>query len=84
MLQDTQSIRYYQRITDNMVDLWNRGRNFDEIRLYVDGYLACLRHSNAIEAYLVHRLEEEIYRYLLDPSNFELPLPQTQTERDYY
>jgi len=32
MLQDTQSIRYYQRLTDDMVDLWHRGSRFDEIR----------------------------------------------------
>ncbi len=59
MLQDTQSIRYYQRLTDDMVDLWHRGSRFDEIRLYVEGYLACLRDSNSIEPYLIHRLEEE-------------------------
>jgi hypothetical protein len=86
MLQDTQSIRYYQRITDQMVDLWNRGSRYDEIRLYVDGYLACLRHSNVIETYLVHRLEEEVMGFLRDPYNFEYlsPRTQTQTEADYY
>ena len=85
MLQDTQSIRYYQRLTDDMVDLWHRGSRFDEIRLYVEGYLACLRDSNSIEPYLIHRLEEEIFRFLRDPSNFEYlsPQTQTQTEADY-
>jgi len=34
MLQDTQSIRYYQRLTDDMVDLWHRGSRFDEIRKF--------------------------------------------------
>jgi len=70
MLQDTQSIRYYQRLTDDMVDLWHRGSRFDEIR---------------IEPYLIHRLEEEIFRFLRDPSNFEYlsPQTQTQTEADY-
>ncbi|UBF25160.1 hypothetical protein K9N68_26545 [Kovacikia minuta CCNUW1] len=80
MLQDTLTIRYYQRLSDALVDLWNRGYRFDDLRLYVDGYLAALKHTNSLEAYLIHRLEEEITRYLYDPSNFEKPEP----ERDYY
>jgi hypothetical protein len=85
MLQDTQSIRYYQKLTDDMVDLWHRGSRFDEIRLYVDGYIACLRDSNSIEPYLIHRLEEEVLSFLRDPYNFEYlsPQTQTQTEADY-
>lgn len=82
MLQDTQAIRYYQKLTDGMVDLWHRGRRFDEIQSYMDGYLACLRHSNTLEAYLIHRLEEETWKFLRDPSNFELA--QLQPETDYY
>ncbi|NJL23338.1 MAG: hypothetical protein HC895_25025 [Leptolyngbyaceae cyanobacterium SM1_3_5] len=80
MLQDTQTIRYYQWLSDALVEQWNRGYRFDELRLYLDGYLAALRHSNAIEPYLIHRLEEEALRYLHDPTNFELP----QAEPDYY
>ena len=83
MLQDPQTIRCYQRLTDAMVDLWQRGRRFDEIRLYVDGYLACLRHHDTIEPYLIHRLEEDVFRFLLDPSNFEQPFLQPEPERDY-
>ena len=82
MLQNNQSIRYYQKLTDSMVDLWRRGYKFDEIRMYVDGYLSCLKQTNAIEAYHVHRLEEEVMRFLRDPSNFELSIPQPET--DYY
>lgn len=81
MLQDTQTIRYYQRLSDALVEQWHRGYRFEELRHYVDGYLAALRHANAIEPYLIHRLEEEITRYLYDPSNFEMT--QTQTEPDY-
>ncbi len=81
MLQDAQSIRYYQRITDALNEQWSRGYRFDDLRLFLDGYLAALRHSNAIEAYLIHRLEEEAVRYLYDPSNFEMT--QTQVETDY-
>jgi hypothetical protein len=81
MLQDTLTIRYYQRLTDALVEQWNRGYRYDELRLYLDGYLAALRQSNAMEPYMIHRLEEEVSRYLYDPSNFEMPQPQP--ERDY-
>jgi hypothetical protein len=83
MLQDTQTIRYYQQLTDALVYLWNRGYRYDDLRMYIDGYLAALRNSSALEVYLVHRLEEEATRYLRDPSNFEaVPLPEIST--DFY
>lgn len=84
MLQDAQTIRYYQKLTDAFVELWNRGYRTDDMRMYLDGYLAALRHSNAIEPYLIHRLEEEAVRYLYDVSNFDMPLPQPEPEPDYY
>ena len=52
------------------------------MRLYMDGYISCLRQTNSLEPYLINRLEEESFRFLKDPSNFELPIPQTET--DYY
>jgi hypothetical protein len=82
MLQDAQTIRHYQKLTDALVVMWNRGYRYDDLRLYIDGYLAALRHSNVIEPFLIHRLEEETFRYLYDPSNFEMPLPQPEV--DYY
>ncbi|MBN3939774.1 MAG: DUF6761 family protein [Nostoc sp.] len=82
MLQDTQTIRYYQRLTDAFVELWNRGYRTDDMRMYLDGYLAALRHSNVIEPFLIHRLEEEASRFLYDGSNFAVPQPQPQA--DYY
>jgi hypothetical protein len=82
MLQDTQTIRHYQKLTDALVELWNRGYRFDDLRMYLDGYLAALRHSNALAPYLIHRLEEDATRYLYDASNFEMPEPQP--EADYY
>lgn len=82
MLRDAQTIRYYQRLTDALTDQWNRGYRFDELRLYLDGYLAALRHSSALEPYLIHRLEEEVARYLYDPTNFITPEPEA--ERDFY
>lgn len=84
MLQESQSIRFYQKLTDAMVNLWQRGHRFDEIRMYMDGYISCLRNSNALESYLINRLEDEAFRFLRDPSNFELSMPQTALETDYY
>ena len=82
MLQDTQTIRHYQKLTDALVEMWHRGYRFSELRLYLDGYIAALRHTNAIEPYLIHRLEEEATRYIYDPSNFEMS--EVQPESDYY
>ncbi|APB32620.1 hypothetical protein GlitD10_0313 [Gloeomargarita lithophora Alchichica-D10] len=69
MLQDTQAIRFYQKLTDALVEFRQRGYSVDELRLYLDGYLAALRHSNHLEPYLVHRLEEDVVRFMYDPAN---------------
>jgi hypothetical protein len=82
MLQHAQTIRFYQKLTDALVEMWHRGYRFDDLRLYLDGYLAALRHSNAIEPHLVHRLEEEAIRFIYDPSSFEATQPEPQS--DYY
>ncbi len=84
MLTDPFAIRYYQKLTDGMVDLWHRGSRYEELRVYMEGYLTCLRQTNVIEGYLIHRLEEDAYRFLRDPSNFELMMTQMQPETDYY
>jgi hypothetical protein len=42
--------------------------------------LAALRQSNAMEPYQIHRLEEEVSRYLYDPSNFETLQPQAEVD----
>jgi len=84
MLTDPFVIRYYQKLTDGMVDLWQRGSRYEELRIYIDGYITCLRLTSVIEGYLIHRLEEEAFRFLRDPSNFELAMPQMQPEHDYY
>ncbi|MBF2087875.1 MAG: hypothetical protein IGR80_02865 [Synechococcales cyanobacterium K44_A2020_017] len=83
MLQDAQAIRHYQRITDALTEQWNRGYRLDELRLYLDGYLAALRNANVIEPYLVHRLEDEAVRYLFDTSNFAVPEPEMEPDYDY-
>ncbi|MGB3208780.1 MAG: DUF6761 family protein [Crinalium sp.] len=82
MLQDTQTIRHYQQLTDSLVEMWNRGYRFDDLRLYLDGYLAALRNTKVVEPYQIHRLEEEATRYLYDTSNFNML--QTERETDYY
>lgn len=82
MLQDARTVRYYQRITDSLVDHWNRGYRTDELRLFFEGYIAALRHADALEPYLINRLEEEAMRFLLDPSNFYEP--QAQPDPDYF
>ncbi|TAE56262.1 MAG: hypothetical protein EAZ76_11280 [Nostocales cyanobacterium] len=84
MLQDTQTIRYYQKLTDAFVELWNRGYRMDDMRMYLDGFLAALRQSNAIEPYLIHRLEEEASRYLYDGSNFAMVQPEPEPQHGYY
>jgi hypothetical protein len=86
MLVDPHTIRYYQRITDALNEQWNRGYRFDELRLYLDGYLAALRHSNVMEPYHIHRLEEEATRYLYDPASFAQPEPEPEPESrtDYF
>jgi hypothetical protein len=81
MLQTVETIGHYQRITDALVEMWHRGYRFDDLRLYLDGYLSALRHTSAIESYQINRLEEETIRYIYDPSNFELP--ELQREPDY-
>ncbi|MEO1742980.1 MAG: DUF6761 family protein [Cyanobacteria bacterium J06629_9] len=53
------------------------------LRLYIDGYLACLRRADVLEPFLIHRLEEEISRFLYDTSNFETPLPQPEAKPNY-
>lgn len=82
MLQDSQAVRHYQNLTDAMVDSWHRGYRFNELRLYLDGYLAGLRAAGILEPYQLNRLEEEALRFLRDRSNFEAVAPQP--EPDFY
>ncbi|NJM56629.1 MAG: hypothetical protein HC857_03210 [Synechococcales cyanobacterium RU_4_20] len=80
MLQNASVIRHYQKLTDSMVELWERGYRSDDLRLFIDGYLAALKVADTIEAFHIHRLEEETMRFLYDPANFEIPQPQPQRE----
>lgn len=80
MLQDARVIRYYQRITDTLVDYWNKGYRNDELRLYLEGYIASMRHSGAVESYLINQLEQEAIRFLYDSSNFAVAQPEVETD----
>ncbi len=82
MLQSIETIGHYQKITDALVEMWHRGYRFDDLRLYLDGYISALRNTSALEAYQINRLEEETMRYVYDPSNFERV--ELQRELDYY
>jgi hypothetical protein len=84
MLQETDTIRHYQKITDAATELWNRGYRFEDIRMYLDGYLAALRMGKGLEPYQISRLEEEAVRYIYDPSNFDLPQFQPEVDFDYH
>jgi hypothetical protein len=87
MLQDPKLIRHYQALSDTLVDCWHRGyRRSDEMRLLVDGYLLALRTGAMLEPFELYRLEEEITRFLYDPSNFAEPEfePETEVLRSRY
>ncbi|HEY9690513.1 MAG TPA: DUF6761 family protein [Coleofasciculaceae cyanobacterium] len=76
MLQDPRAVRHFQKIADRIAELWDRGYRFDDMRMYLDGYLAALRYTEALEAFSINRLEEEATRYLYDPSNYDMVQPQ--------
>jgi hypothetical protein len=84
MIQDTQTIRLYQKLTDNLSDLWQRGDRFDDLRLYVEGYVTALRHLATLEStlapHLINRLEEEANLFLFDLVH--LPALETETSRN--
>ncbi|WP_218081890.1 DUF6761 family protein [Anthocerotibacter panamensis] len=82
MLQDPTTIRHYQRLTDNLSELVYRGYRPEELRIFVNGYLAALRFTQGIENYQVNRLEEEVERFLRDPGSF-MPEPLALPELEY-
>ncbi|MGQ9837979.1 MAG: DUF6761 family protein [Cyanobacteriota bacterium] len=81
MLQDPKLIRHYQAVTDALVDTWRRGyQRTDELRLLVDGYLLALRKTGLLEPFEIYRLEDDVNRFLYDPSNFSEPEFNLETE----
>ncbi|WP_287130294.1 DUF6761 family protein [Candidatus Cyanaurora vandensis] len=82
MLQDPQTIRHYQRLTDNLAELFYRGYRSEELRLFCNGYITALRHSQILESYEVNRLEQEIERCVRDPESL-VPEPLAIPELEY-
>ncbi|MCG9884076.1 MAG: hypothetical protein MH825_00620 [Cyanobacteria bacterium] len=76
MLQDARTVRHFQKIADRVAELWHRGYRFEEMRMYLDGYVAALRYSEVLDPLQINRLEEESIRYIYDPSNYDLAKPQ--------
>ncbi|WP_071516203.1 DUF6761 family protein [Geitlerinema sp. PCC 9228] len=83
MLDDPQTIRHYQRLTDALSDFQSRGYRYDELRMYLNGYMAALRNAYALDSYLVNRLEEQANRFLLDMVAGNAPEVQPEPERGY-
>ncbi len=80
MLQDYRLIRHYQALTDALVDFYRRGYNPADLRLLVDGYLLSLRTAGVLEPYEIHRIEEDVVRFMMDPSNFSDPDEQLEPQ----
>jgi hypothetical protein len=76
MIQDIQALRYYQKLTDCVTDQWHRGYRFDDLRLYVEGYITALRHAEVLEFHQVNRLEEEVNGFLFELVHPPLLEPQ--------
>ncbi len=85
MITDPLTIRNYQKITDSLVDMSQKGYSRDELRLFIDGFVAALRLNNSLDVTLIHRLESEAVRFLYEPANFVDPFdPQPQPEVSTY
>ncbi len=84
MFQDPVLIRHYQRLTDSLAELVYRGYRPEELYLFTNGYLTALRYSHGfeVEGYQINRLEEEIGRFIRDPSSFMpemMPIPELES-----
>lgn len=81
MITDPLAIRNYQKITDSLVDMWHKGYTRDELRLFIDGFVAALRVNNSLDVTLIHKLEAEAVKFLYEPANFQDPfVPEPQPE----
>lgn len=82
MLQEPKTIRYYQRLSDTLVELWRRRYRAEEMRLFADGFITALRYGQELDSGQINRLEQEIANFLSRPENFDPPELQPQTERE--
>ena len=69
-LDDPVAIRHFQSICDACQELTDRYHSPSELRIYADGYLHALRRSATLDPRVLHRLEQLIDRWILDPSSF--------------
>ncbi|MBC8120559.1 MAG: hypothetical protein H7Y22_01830 [Gemmatimonadaceae bacterium] len=83
MLQDPKTIRYYQRLSDTLSELWRRGYRSQELQLFRDGFITALRYGQELDSGQIYRLEQEITRFQSSPENFESPdfMPMLEEER---
>ena len=69
-LDDPAAIRHFQSLCDACQELTNRYHSPSELRIYADGYLHALRRTATLDPPVLHRLEQLIDRWILDPSSF--------------
>ena len=69
-LDDPDSIRHFQSLCDACQELITRYHSPSELRLYADGYLHALRKSGSLDQRQLHKLEQLVDRWIMDPSSF--------------
>ena len=69
-LDDPDSIRHFQSLCDACQELITRYHSPSELRLYADGYLHALRKSGSLNQRQLHKLEQLVDRWIMDPSSF--------------
>jgi hypothetical protein len=84
MLQDPKTIRYFQRLSDTLVELWRRRYGSEELRLFADGFVTALRYSQDLDPLEINRLEQEVANFLSRPDNFEPPDFMYQREKETF
>jgi hypothetical protein len=79
-MESTRVIRYYQYLTDNLMELYQRGYQPSELRLFLDGFLSALRHSE-LDLADVNSIEERARSFLYQVQDIA---PYLETEPQTY
>jgi hypothetical protein len=79
-MESPRVIRYYQYLTDNLMELYQRGYQPSELRLFLDGYLSALRHSE-LGLSEVNEIDERARDFLYQVQDI---VPYLETERQTY
>lgn len=77
-MESPRVIRYYQYLTDNLMELYQRGYQPSELRLFLDGYLSALRHSE-LELSEVNQIDERARDFLYQVQDI-VPYLETETQ----